>query len=153
MFSCKYHGNWFHRSGSSEVDNTLNCQSRDHKINSPLLLSPFFMPPTYKKLRGHIGLSLSVTLSCRPDILRTVRYGWIFLQNKVTVTVWKFKSTLAKFMSTLAFKSIQMAYSLKSLHPWFSNFTCSMTRLQGFRMIKFMLVGNQKWPLLLKIAN
>ena len=45
--------------------------------------------------------------------------------------------------STLAFKSIQMTYSLKPLHPWFSNFTCSMIRLQGFRMIKYRLVGNQ----------
>ena len=74
-------------------------------------------------------------------------------QNLVTVTVRKFMSTLAKFASTLASKSIQMTYSLKPLHPWFLNFTYSMTRLQGFRMIKFRLVGNQKWPLLLKIAK
>ena len=43
-----------------------------------------------------------------------------------------------------AYKSIQMTYSLKTLQPWFSNFTCSMMRLEGFRMIKFSLVVNQK---------
>ena len=29
----------------------------------------------------------------------------------------------SKIISALAFKSIQMTYSLKPLHPWFSNFT------------------------------
>ena len=47
----------------------------------------------------------------------------------------KFTSTLAKFMSALVFKFIQMTYS------------CSMARLQGFRKIKFGLLGNQIWPL------
>ena len=50
-------------------------------------------------------------------------------------------------------KFIQMIYSLKPLRPWFSNFPCIMTRLQGFRIIKFRLVWNQKWPRLLKIAE
>ena len=52
-----------------------------------------------------------------------------------------------------ACKSIQMTDSQKPLHPWSSNYTCSMTRLQGFRMIIFRLVRNQIWPLLLKIAK
>ena len=46
-----------------------------------------------------------------------------------------------------------MTYSLKPLLPWFSNFIYSMKRLQGIRMMKFSQVENQKWPLLLKIAN
>ena len=60
---------------------------------------------------------------------------------------------LFTFTSTLNFKSIQMTFSLKPLHPWFSNFTCCMTRLQGFWMTKFSLVQNPRWPLLLKIAK
>ena len=95
------------------------------------------------------------------EILYGVYVGpwcWLILkenlwQNYVTVTVYKFTSALAKFTPTLAFRSIQMTYSLKPLHPWFSNFTYSMTRLQGFWMIKFRLVGNKEWPLLLKIAK
>ena len=55
----------------------------------------------------------------------------------------------SKISVSPGFKSIQMTFSLKPLHPWFSNFTCRMTRLQGFRLIKFRLVGNKKWPLLL----
>ena len=41
----------------------------------------------------------------------------------------------------------------KTLHPWSPNFTCSMTRLQGFKKIKFSLVENRKWPLSLKIGK
>ena len=33
-----------------------------------------------------------------------------------------------------------LVHSLKPLHPCFSNFTCSMMRLQGFRMMKSSLV-------------
>ena len=44
-------------------------------------------------------------------------------------------------------------YSLKPLHLWFSNFICSSMRLQGFRIIKFRLVENHNWPLLLKIGK
>ena len=44
-----------------------------------------------------------------------------------------------------------MTYSLKPLHPWFSNFTYYMTGLKGFRMIKFSLVENPRWPPILKI--
>ena len=50
-------------------------------------------------------------------------------------------------------KSIQMTYSLKPLHPGIFNFICSMIRLQGFRIVKFSLVENSRWPLLLKIAK
>ena len=49
--------------------------------------------------------------------------------------------------STLAFKSIQMTYSLKPLHPWISNFICS------FSLIKFKRAENSRWPPLLKIAK
>ena len=58
-----------------------------------------------------------------------------------------------QFTSTLAFKFIQMTYSLKPLHPWIFNFICSMIRLQGFRIVKFSLVENSRWPPLLKIAK
>ena len=54
------------------------------------------------------------------------------------------------FKLTLAFRSIQMIYSLKPLHPWISNFPCSMIRLQGLRMVKFRLVENPRWPLIQK---
>ena len=55
--------------------------------------------------------------------------------------------------STLAFKSIQLTYSLKPLHPWNLNFICCIIRLQGFRIIKFGRVEIQRWPPLLKIAE
>ena len=58
-----------------------------------------------------------------------------------------------QFTSTLAFKSIQMTYSLKPLDPWILNFICSMIRLQGFRIVKFSLVENSRWPQLVKIAK
>ena len=58
-----------------------------------------------------------------------------------------------QFTSTLAFKSFQMTYSLKPLHPWILNFICSMIRLQGFRIVKFSQVENSRWPPLLKIAK
>ena len=69
------------------------------------------------------------------------------------MNVRKFISTLAKFTSTLAFKSIQMTYSLKPLHPSILNFLRSMISLQGFRIVKFSLVENSQWPPLLKIAK
>ena len=46
-----------------------------------------------------------------------------------------------------------MAYSPKPLHSWLSDLTCSMTRLKGFRMIKFRLVKNPRWLPMLKIAK
>ena len=58
-----------------------------------------------------------------------------------------------QFTSNLAFKSIQMMYSLKLLHPWILNYICSMIRLQGFRIVKISLVENSRWPPLLKIAK
>ena len=58
-----------------------------------------------------------------------------------------------QFTSTLAFKSIQMPYSLKPLHPWIINFNCSMIRLQCFRIVKFSQVEHSRWPPLLKITK
>ena len=46
-----------------------------------------------------------------------------------------------------------MTYSLKPLYPWVSNFTCSITRLQGFRRMKFSVCENRNLPLLLKVAK
>ena len=45
------------------------------KFYSQLILhhSLFVMPPTSKKLRGHIGLGLSVRLSVRPSVRLSVR--------------------------------------------------------------------------------
>ena len=57
-----------------------------------------------------------------------------------------------QFTSTLAFKSIQMPYSLKP-HPWILNFICSMVRRQCFRIVKFSLVENSRWPPLLNMAK
>ena len=65
----------------------------------------------------------------------------------------KVTSTLAKCKSTQAFKSIQMTYSLKQPHRWFSNHICSMMMLQGFKLIKISPVENPKWPLMLKMAE
>ena len=89
-------------------------------------------------------------------------FGWNFVWS-ISRTLMSIDIKMKKICSGIrsqslfenlrAFKSIQMTYSLKSLHPWFSNLTCSMTRLQGFRKIKFRLLGNQIWPLLLKIAK
>ena len=56
-------------------------------------------------------------------------------------------------MSTIVFKFLQMTHFLKPLYIRFSNFRCSVTRLQGFRMIKFSLVKNPRWPSILKIAK
>ena len=58
-----------------------------------------------------------------------------------------------QFTPALAFKSIQMTYSLKPLHPWILNFIRSMIRLQGFRIIKLSWVSNSRWPPLLKLAK
>ena len=62
-------------------------------------------------------------------------------------------SVRPQFTSTLAFKSIQLTFSLKPLHPWILNFICSKIRLQGFRIVKFSVVENSRWPQLLKIAK
>ena len=62
-------------------------------------------------------------------------------------------SIQSQFMSALEFKSVKMTYSLKSMHPWFSNFTCIIIKLQGFRIRKFSLLENPKWPQILKIAK
>ena len=58
-----------------------------------------------------------------------------------------------QFTSTLAFKSIQMTYSLKPLHPCVSNFMYSMIRLQDIRIVKFSLFENSRLPQILKIAK
>ena len=50
-----------------------------------------------------------------------------------------------------AFKSIQITY--KTTAHVVLKFHMQQTRLQGFRMIKFRVVGNQRWPLLLKLAK
>ena len=47
------------------------------------------------------------------------------------MTFSQLTSTLKKFTSILAVKSIQMTYSLKALHPWFSVFTCSNDETLG----------------------
>ena len=84
---------------------------------------------------------------------------WLALKWKKNITELghsnrlKITSTLAKFMLTLAFKSIQMTYSLKPLHPWILNFIWSMITLQGFKIVKFSRVEDSRWPLLLKIAK
>ena len=59
----------------------------------------------------------------------------------------------SQFTSSLAFKSLQMTYSLIPLHPWSSNFTCGMISLQGFRTRKLSLVENPRWPQVLKISK
>ena len=74
-----------------------------------------------------------------------VRYRRLVFRPSVRLSVHNLRP--------LAFKSIQMTYSLKSLHPWILNFICSMIRLQGFRTINFSLVENSRWPPLLKIAE
>ena len=43
------------------------------------------------------------------------------------------------------FLLLQLYLIVSSDFFWCSNFTCSMTRLQGFRMIKFSLVENPSW--------
>ena len=61
-----------------------------------------------------------------------------------TMGPWCLTPILTKYISTLAFKSIQITYFLKLLDPWFSIFTCSIERLKGFRMIKFRQDGRRK---------
>ena len=46
-----------------------------------------------------------------------------------------------------------MTFSLKSLHLWISDFTCSMIRMQGFRPVKVSLIENTRWPSVLKKAK
>ena len=82
--------------------------------------------------RSDIGVRFSVRPSVSPSVRPSFR---------------------PQFTSTLALKSIQMTYSLKPLHPWILNFICSMIRLQEFRIVKFSLVENSRWPPLLKIAK
>ena len=57
-----------------------------------------------------------------------------------------------KFTSTLAFKSIQMTYS-ETTAPMVLKFHLQHGKAAGLQNDKFNLVGNQKWPLLLKIAK
>ena len=76
-----------------------------------------------------LGFQFSVHSLARPSIHMSVR---------------------SQLTSILAFKSIQITYSLKPLHPWFSNFTRGMIRLQAFRKRKFSLVENPRWPPVLK---
>ena len=82
--------------------------------------------------RCDIGVRFSIRPSVRPSIRPSFR---------------------PQFTSTLAFKSFQMTFSLKTLHSWILNFICSMTRLQGFRIVKFSRVENSRWPPLRKIAE
>ena len=56
-------------------------------------------------------------------------------------------------MFTMAFKSIQMTYSLKPLHPWFSKFHMQHDEAAGLQNDEISLVEHQTWSLLLKIAK
>ena len=80
---------------------------------------------------------------------------WSFLCCRTCFSKVRYRrpSFRPQFTSTLAFKSIQMTYSLKPLHPRILNFICSMIRLQGFRIIKFSRIEIPRWTPLLKIAK
>ena len=46
-----------------------------------------------------------------------------------------------------------LPWEMKAFHPWVSNFTCGMIRLQSFKMRKFSLVENPRCPPVLNIAK
>ena len=45
----------------------------DYRIQMGKKVKPFFMPPTSEKLRGHIGLGLSIHPSVRQSVCPSVR--------------------------------------------------------------------------------
>ena len=51
------------------------------------------------------------------------------------------------------FKQLQTTFSIKLLCRLLSNFTWSMIRLQGFRIINLGQAKNPRWPPLLEIAK
>ena len=73
------------------------CRAQGHHL---CLTDTIFMPPTSKKLRGHIGLGLSVRLSVRPSVRLSVRPS---VRLSVRNTFWKLRNSRTPYARILKF--------------------------------------------------
>ena len=105
----------------------------DHEGQGHILRTVFMMDKHQFRqamLSGDSSCFIDVSFCC--TCFSKVWYRHPFFRLSVSPSIRQ--SFCPQFMLTLAFKSIQMTYSLKPLHPWILNFIFSMIRRQGFRI-------------------
>ena len=69
------------------------------------------------------------------------------------MTYFLFTSVTLLYLKIAYLNNFKQLFFLKPLRQLLSNFTWSMIRLQGFRIINLGEVKNPRWPPLLKIAK